>query len=145
MMADVISGATPRPEPFKPSGPRTTWQKRRCWWHWAARSLAGQRALAYIGCTVPPKTPWQGGAGDWRLQPWIDVGEAATETHNQFDDAVDDVRDFLGEPLAGVMFAEICKLDFQTRKYIRSEQTFIAINVDGTRAAICRCYLSLTK
>lgn len=138
MFADVFSGAVPRPEPFVPSPPETPWQEKRCWWYWAAQTLAGRRALEFIKCPIPPDAPWEY-HDDWRLQPWIDEGKPANDSDNQFDNAVNDIRDFLGEPLAGVIYAEISAMNFATCHYERSHHTFIAINIDGTRAAICKC------
>ena len=130
-MADVISGAVP--EPKAPGAGQV-------WWHWATRTLGGRRALDYIGCTVRPKTPWQQSADGWRVQPWCDPNQA--DQLGQFDHAVDVIRDALGEPGAGVLYAEIALPNPSGQTaidgYIRSHRTMVAVNVDGTRAAVYR-------
>jgi hypothetical protein len=134
MMADVISGAVSRPDPFHPSPVGTSWQKKRCWWHYAVKTPAGKKALELIGCTVDIEHPWEKSNDGWRVQPWTDRGEI--DTPQLFGNAVAKLREAIGDSDAGVFFAEICNLNIQTCEYIRSHQTMIALNIDGTRAAI---------
>jgi len=138
MFADVISGALPRPEPFHPSPDDTRWRDRRCWWHYAVNTLAGRKALEYIGCTVNTNEPWVSSTDGWRVQPWIDRGEIANECDNQFGGSVEKLRDAIGDPTAGVFYAEKCRLGYQAVQFVRSNQTMICLNRDGTRAAIAQ-------
>ena len=125
-MADVISGSVQEPK-----APGT----HQVWWHWATRTQAGRRALEYIGCTVNPEVPWQKSQDGWQVQPWVDPNEA--ELVGQFDHAADKLRDVLGDSNAGVFFAEKCVLGGPPSfELLRSNQTMIAVNVDGTRAAV---------
>jgi len=124
MMADVISGATPEPKPHHDT---------THWWHWAVKTHAGRRALELIGCTVDIEHPWVKEPDGWRIQPWVNPG--SVDTPPQFNNVVGRLRDALGEP-AGVFFVEVSTLDTVSLEYIYSHQTMIAINIDGTRAAI---------
>jgi len=138
MMADVISGAVPRPEPFQPSPDGTPWQETRSWWHYAVKTPAGHRALELIGCTVVVETPWKGTPDGWRVQPWEDPGLELREISDQFGHIVSRLKEAIGDTNAGTFFAEVCILDFKTCEYVRSHQTMIALNIDGTRAAIAQ-------
>ena len=123
-MADVLSGAVARPEAHVGGH----------WWHWAVKTLAAQRALEHLAIDISPEAPWKQ-EGEWDCRPWIEPGHEANGMANQFDGAVDAVRDALGEPLAGVFYCQKSRLDTKTVEHVRSHPTFIAVNVDGTRAA----------
>jgi hypothetical protein len=130
-MADVISGAVKRPIPFHAT-------KKTNWWQWAIASLAGQKALQILGIPCNYAEPWKESFVDknhyWRFQTWIDPSKIADAIDNQFEGAVDDIRTALGEKLAGVFYCELVDQTPLTRNSY-SRKTFIAINIDGTRAA----------
>lgn len=137
MVADVISGATPRPEPFVPSPPGTHWTEKRVWWHWAIQTHAGRRALLEIGTPINPDEPWDAvvdndGRGCWRAQPWADPGKQTVSWPNEL--AI--LREVI-EPDAGVFYIEHVNYNDGVN-HTYDHRTLIAINEDGTRAGICR-------
>ncbi len=136
MFADVFSGAVEEPREFDLTAPGKGHCGTDCWWHWAARSHAGRRALAELGCTVDPERPWNPGTDSWRCQPWVNPGE--TDDLRQFNGAADRLRAALGVPLAGVLYVERCVVNARSVKYERSAPAMIAVNEDGTRAAVAR-------
>lgn len=142
-MADVLSGAVEAPREFDPMAPGHGYRGRDCWWHWATRSLAGRRALAEIGCTVDPERPWNPGANDWYCRPWLDSG--VPDTFCLFDGAGGQLRAALGVPGAGVFYVERCVLDALCVQYKLSDPAMVAINEDGTRAAIARLAYRATE
>ena len=121
-MADVLGGTVPEPRP-----PRANEQ----WWHWATCSHAGRRALEMIECDVDPEAPWMHSPSGWRCQPWLSPGES--EPSPQFDGAVDQLREAFGEGPVGAFYCERV-LDEWSRRY--ADHTLIAVNEDGTRAAV---------
>jgi len=124
--ADVFSGATPRPTSHNPADPT-----QRAWWHWAVKTHAGRRALKMIGCDIDVEQPWNMGAGHWRTQPWDNPG-----VENPHYPEVAMIRDILGEPGAGTFYAEIAEPTYEQPLIRHRRQTLIAINQDGTRAAV---------
>jgi hypothetical protein len=122
MMADVVSGAMPEPAPPRPD---------ESWWHWAVRSHAGRRALAELGCDVDVAAPWFYTVGGWHCEPWIDPGQ--DEPWPQFDGVVGQLREVIvAEPSAGVFHL------VHRGAGADLEHVFVALNEDGTRAAIGR-------
>jgi hypothetical protein len=136
-MADVISGATPRPEPFTPSPPDTPWQERAIWWHWAVKTHAGRRALQEINAPIDPDQPWRyvvddDRRGAWRAMPWANPGQYTLSWTNE----IATLRDLI-EPNAGVFYVEHVNYGDGVH-HTYDHKTLIAINEDGTRAGICR-------
>lgn len=135
MFADVFSGSSPRPTRWVDNA-HLDWRdpERIPWWHWAAGSHAGRAALQYIHCDVNPAQPWTNSATGWRVQPWENPWE---DSPTCWHEELRAVRAALGEPLAGTFFAEVCgPWDPAHGDFQRSHRTLIAINDDGTRAAV---------
>ncbi len=149
-VANVIVDAPA--QPFEPSPKETDWRECRHWWHWAVKSPAGRAALAQAAIPINADEPWQNATIEqwdgkspvydgatlgkyWRAQPWIDEGEPANDTSDQFNGAVSAARTALGEPLAGVFYCELVTYGVGA-SLTGSHQTFVAVNHAGTRAVV---------
>jgi hypothetical protein len=138
-MAAVVSGQTRRPTDYNK-------KSHGYFWRWAIDTPAVRAIAKHYKFNLPAPLKgdkfWSWGTpnnmppkGDHRRwQPWIDPNQPE-DKFGQFDEAAKRLRAALGVANAGIIFSEETEVTVDGGLR-RSAPLMIAVNEDGTRAAI---------